>query len=169
MLIFTNSCPNWWKIGEAERRFIFHSHKTGCIRNHSILWDTRSNPVWRQIVSLFYSCVIQKISIVLKAKKFSQITMRSNKQKILTKDARVQLYLLCELFKKRIHLQNKRSVAYDVMTKLKHFILITVPHINVVMGRGQLKQSQHQLTMSWCRGTQREYSSKLLIALLNVF
>ena len=65
MLIFTNN--NWWKNGEAERRFIFHSHKTGCIRNHSILCDTRSNPVWSQIVSLCYSCVIQHISIVLKA------------------------------------------------------------------------------------------------------
>ena len=45
------------------------------IRNHSILWNTLSNPVWSQIVSLFYSCVIQNISIVLKATKFSQITM----------------------------------------------------------------------------------------------
>ena len=135
-----------------------------------ILWDTRSNPVWGQIVSLFYSCVIQNISIVLKATKFSQITMRIKQTKNLTKDARVQLYLLCELLKKRLHLQNKRSVTDVVVTiKLQHFILITVPHINVVRGRGQLKQSQHRLTMSWCRGTQREFSSKLLIALLNVF
>ena len=54
MMIFANDCPKSWKIGEAERRFIFHSHKTGFIRNHSILWDTRSNPVWGQIVSLLH-------------------------------------------------------------------------------------------------------------------
>ena len=135
MLIFTNNCLNWRKIGEAERRSIFHSHKTGCIRNHSILWDTRSNPVWGQIVSLFYSCVIQNISIVLKATKFSQITMRIKQTKNLTKDARVQLYLLCELLKKRLHLQNKRSVTDVVVTiKLQHFILITVPQNVMVQG-----------------------------------
>ena len=82
MLIFANDCPKSWKIGEAhERRFIFHSHKTGCIRNHSILWDTRSNPVWGQIVSLCYSCVIQHISIVLKATEFSQLAMRTKQTK----------------------------------------------------------------------------------------
>ena len=81
MLIFANDCPKSWKIGEAERRFIFHSHKTGCIRNHSILCDTRSNPVWSQIVSLCYSCVIQHISIVLKATKFSQLAMRIKQTK----------------------------------------------------------------------------------------
>ena len=81
MMIFPNDCPKSWKIGEAERRFIFHSHKTGFLRNHSTLWDTRSNPVWGQIVSLFYSCVIQHISIVLKATKFSLVTMRITQTK----------------------------------------------------------------------------------------
>ena len=81
MLIFANDFLKSWKIGEAERRFISHSHKTGYIRNHSILWDTRSNPVWGQIVSLFYSCVIQHISMVLKATEFSQLAMRIKQTK----------------------------------------------------------------------------------------
>ena len=99
-------------------------------------------------------------------------TWSGNSSSVKVKFFTVAAILVCEYAtgKKRLHLQNKRSVTDDVVKiKLQHFILIAVPHINVVTGRGQLKQSQHRLTMSWCRGTQREYSSKLLIALLNVF
>ena len=67
--------------------------------------------------------------------------------------------------------EQKKSVTDDDVTiKLQHFILITLPHINVVTGRGQLQQSQHRLQCHGAgAGTQREYSLKLLIALLNVF
>ena len=63
-------------------------------------------------------------------------------------------YICCESCEKAFTCpEQKKSVTDDVVTiKLQHFILITLPHINVVTGRGQLQQSQHRLTMSWCRG-----------------
>ena len=146
ILIKQDACKNNKKTRGAVN---VHGLSIRRIRNHSILWDTLLNPFWSQIVSLVYSCVIRNISIVLKATKFSQITMPNKQTRNSTKDARVQLYLLCEFLKKRLHLQNKRSVTDDVVTiKLQRFILITVPHINVVTGKGHLKQSQHRLTMS---------------------
>ena len=76
ILIKQDACKNNKKTRGAVN---VHGLSIRRIRNHSILWDTLSNPVWSQIVSLFYSCVIRNISIVLKATKFSQITM-PNKQ-----------------------------------------------------------------------------------------
>ena len=76
ILIKRDACKNNKKTRGAVN---VHGLSIRRIRNHSILWNTLSNPVWSQIVSLFYSCVIKNIGIVLKATKFSQITM-PNKQ-----------------------------------------------------------------------------------------
>ena len=69
--------------------------------------------------------------------------------------------------------EQKKSVTDDDVTiKLQHFILITLPHINVVTAEGGGSYNSHNIG-SQCHGagagTQREYSLKLLIALLNVF